>query len=1055
MNSDNFDNTIPTDSLTRSSSTTSTSAFTNVVQECTSEPSFNNVGAGLPATSTTQPPDRLRENSSELIVRFQERTRHEWTQESGVSLGLFHSTVELVADTESEAGGEVRYPIHEALNWHVVRFGRQARATEYAAIIYTLDPEDDWAKVPFQVKLAHPRFDSHKGKVRKYENPVGTGRVLGGFVPVTDEIWQQVSQRYEVPLTDEDRQWGFWNWVINHPEIPIFITEGMKKAGCLLSLGYVALALSGITMGAFNPDGQGKQLRPFLAPFATSGRTIYIVFDAETKPKTIQAVRRESKKLGGLLAQAGCLVWLVKLPQLPGVDKTGVDDFIVACGEGGAAAVESLLKQAVSLNRYCRQERLTLEPALCLNERFLPDFPLPTQGGLIGIKARKGGGKTEWLSRLLQQYPGAKVLNLGHLVSLLRSLSLRLGTKMYSECKSQLERVQRLSCTLDSLWKIATEGNRYDFVILDEVEQILKCLCTKEGRNFKENHHLLLQVFSYFIRTARYVIALDANLSNITLNYLSKLREGEKPFLVENRYQGQGRKIYWYEGSNHTALNDTMVRMLLNGQNFIVSSDSLNFCKTLEQDLRKAFPELPILTIHGENSGEVLQQAFLKDPNEESKKYRVVCYSPSLVSGVDICDFHFHARFGLYFGGTQEATECAQSFSRYRPSEEVENHIWVNPRLRGGYKPTNPTQIRLSLLQNNQATAKLLIHINPETGARGVEDDNYLELWSELLARHHFSLNNLRVDLALLLEDEGHTLIRMEGYNNQQTQKRWQESREQVLLMNAQAIAQAQDISEVEAEALEFRADRLNLEERQQLEHYYIKDFYGRSPDVELVCQDNKGRWRSQLIQLELALAPAEVVLDRDARERERFKVCTDWKNYSLRRLVRQRIGLLEIVQGLLENPQREFHPDDPELVALSQCCQTYAGVIKSVLNVTFKPDASPIWILGVLLEQLGLKLKLLYRRGRRGHQVRVYGLDLEVWDFAMSVLNYRQHKREQAPQNQSFNPLTSQTAVVVIPPLNMKTGSLKEGETTQQISLFESGSIGKSYLSSEQNTDT
>ena len=38
------------------------------------------------------------------------------------------SAIALVSDTETFAGGDVAYPIHEALNWHVTRFGYQARA---------------------------------------------------------------------------------------------------------------------------------------------------------------------------------------------------------------------------------------------------------------------------------------------------------------------------------------------------------------------------------------------------------------------------------------------------------------------------------------------------------------------------------------------------------------------------------------------------------------------------------------------------------------------------------------------------------------------------------------------------------------------------------------------------------------------------------------------------------------------------------------------------------------------------------------------------------------
>jgi hypothetical protein len=53
----------------------------------------------------------------------------------------------------------------------------------------------------------------------------------------------------------------FWQWVIEHPEIPITITEGAKKAGALLSAGYCAIALPGVNGGVRVPkDGLGNKI---------------------------------------------------------------------------------------------------------------------------------------------------------------------------------------------------------------------------------------------------------------------------------------------------------------------------------------------------------------------------------------------------------------------------------------------------------------------------------------------------------------------------------------------------------------------------------------------------------------------------------------------------------------------------------------------------------------------------------------------------------------------------------------------------------------------------
>jgi len=73
----------------------------------------------------------------------------------------------------------------------------------------------------------------------------------------------------------------------HHPDIPVFITEGLKKACALLTAGYVAIAIVGV--GAVN----ARQLLPKLAEFAVQGRPVNR-FDADivVKPEVQQALKR-------------------------------------------------------------------------------------------------------------------------------------------------------------------------------------------------------------------------------------------------------------------------------------------------------------------------------------------------------------------------------------------------------------------------------------------------------------------------------------------------------------------------------------------------------------------------------------------------------------------------------------------------------------------------------------------------------------------------------------------------------------------------------------------
>ncbi|MBC1238632.1 MULTISPECIES: DUF3854 domain-containing protein [Nostoc] len=140
-----------------------------------------------------------------------------------------------------------------------------------------LDPHNNWQPMEWgRAKPDCPRLEPIRNyqfairsldncelsspKPIKYESPPKTpNRVTYFRVPL--HIWQKVSIRYDVPMPDdivitqEGEALGFWAWVMENPQIPVFLTEGEKKAGCMLSLGYVAIALPGIWNGRVGKEG--------------------------------------------------------------------------------------------------------------------------------------------------------------------------------------------------------------------------------------------------------------------------------------------------------------------------------------------------------------------------------------------------------------------------------------------------------------------------------------------------------------------------------------------------------------------------------------------------------------------------------------------------------------------------------------------------------------------------------------------------------------------------------------------------------------------------------
>ena len=104
---------------------------------------------------------------------------------------------------------------------------------------------------------------------------------------------------------DED----YWQRVIDDPSIPIALDEGTKKAGMLMTLGFVALALCGVWMGL---KKGGKELVNNLALLAVQGRPITIVFDADLAFKA--GVQQALKTLATVLENKGCIVSVAIIP---------------------------------------------------------------------------------------------------------------------------------------------------------------------------------------------------------------------------------------------------------------------------------------------------------------------------------------------------------------------------------------------------------------------------------------------------------------------------------------------------------------------------------------------------------------------------------------------------------------------------------------------------------------------------------------------------------------------------------------------------------------------
>jgi Domain of unknown function (DUF3854) len=188
----------------------------------------------------------------------------------------------------------------------------------------------------------NPRLDRKRQRPLKYELPKGAGVRLDCPPPC-------------LPLLAD-------------PAIPLWVTEGQKKADCLASLGACVLDVLGVWNFMGKNAFGGIALLADFDYVAWNGREVRVCFDADVW--TLPGVRQALDRLSEHLRRKGATVRAVYLPKTD--DIKGVDDFIMK-GKHTLADLEALIEAprpqpqpAPDLVRLLRTAPLSLRKPLAL-----------------------------------------------------------------------------------------------------------------------------------------------------------------------------------------------------------------------------------------------------------------------------------------------------------------------------------------------------------------------------------------------------------------------------------------------------------------------------------------------------------------------------------------------------------------------------------------------------------------------------------------------------------------------------------------------------------------
>lgn len=914
---------------------------------------------------------------------------HEWQIGSGVHPDIVALNVEsLEALAFSDSAQEVTdTPIHNRLNWQYARFGYQASKTLRGWWVSGVDPLNhyqpmDWGR--FKPDADTPVIDREKDQPAKYLSPKGMPS-RATFLAVPDQLWQQFCQKYQkLPGSAHN----FWEWVwLNN--IPITLTEGEKKAGCLLSCLYAAIALPGINSGIRTKDADGRKtfarLIPELAHFATPARQIDIAFDYEVKTKTIQAIDQAIGQLGRLFRLAKCHPRRIRLP---GPEK-GVDDLIVT---QGADAYHQVYAQARSLNPAEEYSRLSYPIAQLINQRYVGKIDIPNPAKLVGIKSAKNTGKTESVVDLVAHEVGygRRVLVLTHRVQLGQALCDRFGIPYITEVRSSDEgSTLGYGVCVDSLhpesqahfsaayWKECT-------VILDEAEQVVwhTLSATTEIKNRRIDVLREMRQLFHNVLTSEHgrIILLDADLSNLSLQFVLGMASLKlEPWIMVNQYQAPTWAVHHYDQNSPAkwlkSLEENIAR---GGKPFVIthsqSETSRWSTKTFEALFQQKFPDRAILRIDSETIADPTHPAYgcVSHLNEVLPHYDIVLASPSIETGVSIdLKGHFTGVWGC-FQGVSPANSVRQALARVR--ETVPRHVWIAKRGLG-FVGNGSTEFR-SLMRSERVVTALNLQILEIVGDKVETFDDALSIWGRYACRINCEMIDYRAFVIQGLTQEGHTVTATnpDGSTLQLEQEVLQ-VRDQQKAAEYEAICQAADLSPKEHETLKSKKTKTPAERHQEQKFDLKQRYQTEAVTAALIDKDRQG-WHPKL-RLHYYLTVGHTYL----KERELQSFNTTFAQNSLwlptfnRSQISAKCWLLERLEVLaLTDPEEHYSAIHPLIQKVGTMALHYRQGIKSVLGITISDKDSPIAIAQKLLGLLGLKLSCVGRPGARDSQrLRLY----------------------------------------------------------------------------------
>jgi hypothetical protein len=904
--------------------------------------------------------------------------KNEFTQNSAIAPDILAAAVEFTPDDlelDPYTNEPITAPLHELFGLNFTRFTQQVRTWA----LFRQETGEVW-----QAKIYGAGQDGDRSG--KYRAPKGIGN-RAYFPPVPERVRELIARQYNLtaPLQGE----SFWAWLLGHPQIPIVITEGAKKALAAISQGVITIAVYGCACGK-SPD---------LIPFFKN-RKIFVGFDRDTKDKAKKAVK------GGTFAICRAVFAQEGTPRILNWESSlgkGLDDLAAAGINLKVLCTDSLSLSYQDYKEQHRENSLNKYKPVRVNQKYL-DLTDSHDAQLIGLKSAKGTGKTEWLAAITQKAGGRGIptIAIGHRIKLMVEMSRRLGIPYRTEeDEDGLKYLLGYCLCVNSLHPKAKPsfdpvywGTRGAWVIIDEVEQVIWSLLNDS--TLKDFRPLILDTLQTFLRetvaNGGRVFLADADLSSRSLDFLLGLigLESLEPWVIINDYAPPSgtRHLVSYEDPQslltELVAKAASLEKLGGDEKLWVATSSQKESSTygsinLEKRLAEVIPPEQILRIDSQTVTDKNHPAYraTNDLPEIIKPYRVIITSPTLETGVDVPTLEFAGVFG-FFSGVQTVNGACQALARVRGN--CTRYIWApekhNMMIGGG----DGTASALITREKRLAKVNLIELRGIEAELCDRDKPILIETWARYASEVNQQAWYYRGAILAKLQTEGYTLI-----DNASDPDRAELERELIKGIKEQShreycegVAHAPAPDDITYQRLKDKAEKTTEERYQEERGRLARTYLTEDVTPPLVDKDSQG-WLAQLTLTYYLTTGREFLEAREkakatklGKENQGRMLTTDLNRAAIAVQVKA-LELFKITQFLDLDPEKLW--DNDSLAEWFALVTANRAEIKQIFGFWIGKKDTAISVAQRFLDKLGLKLKLAARRRVDGKLTRFYQL--------------------------------------------------------------------------------